>query len=86
MMMVVAALIYADFHSSLFFWFSWWDSQNIITTATVNKYVTGPYYLWMVREVADALSKLETLFPAYADIGSYEVSGLVWHQGWNDVR
>ena len=45
----------------------------------------GPYYLWMLREVADALSKLQTLFPQYSAIGSYEIAGLVWHQGWNDA-
>lgn len=37
----------------------------------------------MVREVTDALSRLETLFPAYS--GSYEIAGFVWHQGWNDA-
>jgi hypothetical protein len=45
----------------------------------------GPYYLWMLREVKDALAKLDTLFPAYKTIGSYELSGFVWHQGWNDA-
>ena len=45
----------------------------------------GPYYLWMLREVADALSKLEALFPQYSAIGSYEIAGFVWHQGWNDA-
>jgi hypothetical protein len=38
----------------------------------------GPYYKWMLREVADALAKLDTLFPEYAHIGSYELSGFVW--------
>ncbi len=47
---------------------------------------TRRYYLWMLREVADALSKLEQFFPAYkTSIGSYELAGLVWHQGWNDA-
>jgi hypothetical protein len=45
----------------------------------------GPYYTWMLREVADALAKLDTLFPAYKQIGSYELAGFVWHQGWNDA-
>lgn len=39
----------------------------------------GPYYLWMVREVQDALQKLPTFFPKYS--GSYELAGFVWHQG-----
>jgi hypothetical protein len=43
----------------------------------------GPYYTWMVAEVADALSKLKTFFPTYS--GSYELAGFVWHQGWNDA-
>jgi len=43
----------------------------------------GPYYTWMVAEVADALSKLKTFFPTYS--GSHEIAGFVWHQGWNDA-
>ena len=38
----------------------------------------GPYYLWMLREIADALKKLPTLFPQYGQIGSYDLAGFVW--------
>lgn len=40
----------------------------------------GPYYKWMVREVQDALGKLDTFFPAYSG-SNYEIAGFVWHQG-----
>ena len=43
----------------------------------------GPYYSWMVREVADALSRVKEYFPGYS--GSHEIAGFVWHQGWNDA-
>jgi hypothetical protein len=45
----------------------------------------GPYYLWMVREVEDALSKLKADFPEYSSADGYEIAGFVWHQGWNDA-
>jgi alpha-galactosidase len=45
----------------------------------------GPYYLWMVREVKDALTKLEDFFPTYSTSQGYEIAGFAWHQGWNDA-
>jgi alpha-galactosidase len=37
----------------------------------------------MVDTVRSTLKKLPSLFPSYS--GSYELSGFVWHQGWNDA-
>lgn len=44
----------------------------------------GFWYQQMLSDVTDALSNLPTTFPDYATIGSYELAGFGWHQGWND--
>jgi len=46
-------------------------------------HTTGYFYTKMVNTVRDTLKKLPSLFPSYS--GSYELSGFVWHQGWNDA-
>jgi hypothetical protein len=44
----------------------------------------GHYYREMLREVRDTLANLKELFPEYQGQG-YELAGLVWFQGWNDM-
>ncbi|WP_353415664.1 DUF6288 domain-containing protein, partial [Haloferula helveola] len=44
----------------------------------------GFWYQQMISDVTDALANLSTYFPDYATIGSYELAGFGWHQGWND--
>ena len=44
----------------------------------------GEFYTKMLEHVPDVLSNLETLFPEYDGKG-YELCGLVWFQGWNDM-
>jgi len=46
-------------------------------------HTTGYFYTKMVDTVRSTLKKLPSLFPSYS--GSYELSGFVWHQGWNDA-
>ncbi len=43
----------------------------------------GLYYRAIVLVVSDMLLNLEERCPAYKGEG-YEISGFVWHQGWND--
>jgi hypothetical protein len=43
---------------------------------------TGVYYRKMLEEVRAALAAVGTMFPASG--GRYELSGLIWYQGWND--
>ncbi|MBY0512689.1 MAG: sialate O-acetylesterase [Gemmataceae bacterium] len=44
----------------------------------------GAAYRDMLAEVSGTLANLKTHFPTYAGQG-YEVAGLVWFQGWNDM-
>ncbi len=43
----------------------------------------GKYYKLMISQVRDSLARMETEFPSTRGAG-YELSGLVWYQGWND--
>lgn len=43
----------------------------------------GPFYLDMVNKVRTVLNNLPTYYPDYNGNG-YELSGMGWHQGWND--
>ncbi len=44
----------------------------------------GASYREMLDEVHSTLAELKKQFPAYQDQG-YEIAGLVWFQGWNDM-
>ncbi|MEZ6115353.1 MAG: sialate O-acetylesterase [Pirellulaceae bacterium] len=44
----------------------------------------GESYRKMLAEVHDTLGRLSELFPQYQGQG-YEIAGLVWFQGWNDM-
>ena len=44
----------------------------------------GPSYTKMLAEVREALARLKDDFPDYDGRG-YELAGLVWFQGWNDM-
>jgi hypothetical protein len=43
----------------------------------------GKYYQLMIAQIRDALSNVESAFPAMKG-RKCEIAGLVWYQGWND--
>ena len=45
---------------------------------------TGPFYTQMLAELRQALTRLKQDLPDY-DGGGFELAGLVWFQGWNDM-
>lgn len=45
---------------------------------------TGLFYEAMMADTFKVLANLEQYFPDYGNIGSYEIAGFAWHQGWND--
>ena len=45
---------------------------------------TGLFYEAMMADIFKTLVNLEQYFPDYSKIGSYEIAGFAWHQGWND--
>jgi alpha-galactosidase len=62
------------------------DAKKRNPNATLDeiKSAFGLSYREMLTEVKDTLAKLRDHFPAYKGQG-YELGGLVWFQGWNDM-
>lgn len=54
------------------------------TTMEQIKEPFGASYREMIKEVNSTLGNLKTLFPEYQGQG-YELAGMVWFQGWNDM-
>ncbi len=44
---------------------------------------TGKYYTLMIKQVREALTKLQTEFPEMKGRG-HELAGFIWYHGWND--
>ena len=44
----------------------------------------GPFYIKTVEHAKDTLENMGTYFPALKD-RTYEIAGIVWFQGWNDM-
>jgi len=47
--------------------------------------VTGHYYRLMTQHVHKVLSDIKRVYPEYDEQQGYELAGLVWFQGWNDM-
>jgi len=46
---------------------------------------TGRYYRLMVAHVKKVLGDIRRVYPGYDPERGYELAGLVWFQGWNDM-
>ena len=46
---------------------------------------SGQYYRLMVEHVEKVLGDIKRVYPAYDARQGYELAGLVWFQGWNDM-
>jgi alpha-galactosidase len=45
----------------------------------------GERYKEMVADIKESLASLKEYFPRYRKRAGYELAGLVWFQGWNDM-
>jgi alpha-galactosidase len=64
------------------------DAQKKKPATTMDdiKATFGATYREMLKEVAETLKDLKTLFPDYQGQGQgYEIAGFAWFQGWNDM-
>lgn len=50
-----------------------------------NKEESGHYYRLMMAHVKDVLANISRVYPDYNKDQGYELSGMVWFQGWNDM-
>jgi alpha-galactosidase len=46
---------------------------------------TGHYYRLMLEHVDKVLKDIKRVYPGYDEKAGYEIAGLVWFQGWNDM-
>lgn len=46
---------------------------------------TGRYYRLMIDHIQAVLGDIKTIYPDYDAEQGYELAGLVWFQGWNDM-
>lgn len=46
---------------------------------------TGHYFRLTVSHVKEVLSDIKRVYPSYDSEQGYELAGLVWFQGWNDM-
>ena len=49
------------------------------------KEATGFYYRKTIDHVKSVLKNIESVYPNYDSAYGYELSGIVWFQGWNDM-
>jgi len=61
------------------------QKKDIEQIKAKKKEATGKYYQKMVQHIKSALADIKSTYPDYdAEIG-YELAGIVWFQGWNDM-
>lgn len=48
-------------------------------------YVVGMQYREMIRYIHDTLANLKNHFPSYDEKAGFEICGMVWFQGYNDM-
>ncbi|MBB75060.1 MAG: hypothetical protein CMJ75_11170 [Planctomycetaceae bacterium] len=46
---------------------------------------TGHYYRLMIEYIRAVLKDIQQVYPGYDGAQGYELAGLVWFQGWNDM-
>ena len=66
--------------------------EQTFDQATADRYfegrrekVVGAQYRVLVKYTHDTLNNLKARFPAYDEKAGYEIAGLVWFQGYNDM-
>lgn len=61
------------------------QGKNLDEIKTKKAEATGHYYRLMLEHVEKVLGDIERVYPDYDAKAGYELAGLVWFQGWNDM-
>lgn len=61
------------------------QGKNLEEITAAKKEATGHYYRLMLQHVKQVLADIKRMYPDYDAEAGYELSGLVWFQGWNDM-
>ena len=59
--------------------------KDIDAIKTEKENATGHYFRLTVAHVKKVLSDIKRVYPSYDSEQGYELAGLVWFQGWNDM-
>ena len=61
------------------------QNKDVDAIKAEKKKATGHYYRQMIQHVQKVLANLKDVYPDYDAADGYELSGMVWFQGWNDM-
>ena len=61
------------------------QNKDIDKIKADKKEATGHYYRLTIQHVKKVLADLKRVYPEYDSDQGYQLSGLVWFQGWNDM-
>jgi hypothetical protein len=61
------------------------QNKDISEQQKLKDEATGVYYRLMLDHVKDVLGDIQRVYPDYDEKQGYELAGLVWFQGWNDM-
>ena len=59
--------------------------KDLKTVKADKEKATGHYYRLTLEHVKSVLANIQKVYPEYNETQGYELSGLVWFQGWNDM-
>ncbi|MFT5303227.1 MAG: hypothetical protein ACI87E_003058 [Mariniblastus sp.] len=61
------------------------QNKNLAEIKAAKEQATGHYYRLSVAHVKKVLANIKQVYPQYAPNQGYEIAGIVWFQGWNDM-
>ena len=61
------------------------QDKNIAEIRTEKHKASGKYYRLMLEHVRATLDSIDSTYPDYDSDAGYELAGMVWFQGWNDM-
>lgn len=61
------------------------QGKDVAAIKAAKEKETGVYYRLMVEHVKTVLADIKRVVPSYDAAQGYELAGLVWFQGWNDM-
>jgi hypothetical protein len=61
------------------------QNKDVVTIKSDRVKATGHYYRLMIDYVKKVLANIKQVYPDYESDQGYELAGMVWFQGWNDM-
>ena len=61
------------------------QKKDIVKIKADKSKATGRYYRETIKHVQSVLGDIQSVYPAYNSKQGYELAGIVWFQGWNDM-